>query len=191
MKWVPEGTTSTGDFMEQKTNGWILRTLFCCGAYLIFSVSISAQQPQQKQKEQEQQQHLELPNGPGKDTLVRLCSKCHSPNQVIASGRNRQGWEDTITKMVGLGAVGTDEEFTEILDYLVKNFPPQQSSAKVNVNKATVTQLETQLAFSAKEAEAVIAYRDKNGNFKSLDDLKKVSELDAKTLDAKKDRLIF
>jgi len=175
--------------MKQKAKWGIFRSLFFFSVYLVFTASTSAQQPQQ-QKEHEQQ-HLELPAGPGKDTLVRLCSKCHSPNQVIANGRDRQGWEDTVAKMVGLGAVGTDEEFTEILDYLVKNFPPQQSNTKVNVNKATLAQLETQLAFSAKEAEAVIAYRDKNGNFKSLDDLKKVPELDVKTLDAKKDRLIF
>ena len=175
--------------MKQKAKWGIFRSLFFFSVYLVFTASTSAQQPQQ-QKEHEQQ-HLELPAGPGKDTLVRLCSKCHSPNQVIANGRNRQSWEDTVAKMVGLGAVGTDEEFTEILDYLVKNFPPQQSNTKVNVNKATLAQLETQLAFSAKEAEAVIAYRDKNGDFKSLDDLKKVPELDVKTLDAKKDRLIF
>ena len=168
-----------------------LSALVFCGACFVFITSISAQQPQQPQKGQERQQHLELPAGPGKDTLVRACSKCHSPNQVIANRQNRQGWEDTITKMVNLGAVGTDEELTEILDYLVKNFPPQSAGGKVNVNKATVTQLETQLSLSAKEAEAVVTYRNKNGDFKSLDDLKKVSELDPKTLDAKKDSMIF
>jgi competence protein ComEA len=37
----------------------------------------------------------------------------------------------------------------------------------------------------------VIEYRKKNGDFKSLDDLKKVPDVDAKKLDAKKDRLAF
>ena len=90
--------------------------------------------------------------------------------------------------MVSLGAVGTDEDFTAILDYLVKNFPQQ---TKINVNKATATALETGLSLSTKEAEAIVAYRDKNGDFKSLDDLKKVPQVDAKKLDAKKDSLIF
>ena len=40
-------------------------------------------------------------------------------------GRDKQGWEEIITKMVGFGAQGTDDEFTEILDYLTKNFPPK------------------------------------------------------------------
>jgi competence protein ComEA len=135
-----------------------------------------------------QQQHPELPAGPGKATLVRVCSSCHSPDNVIANGQDRSGWEATITKMAGFGANGTDEEFTEILDYLVKNFP---ASAPINVNKATAAQLETGLGFTTAEAEDVIQYREKNGDFKSIDDLKKVPALDAKKVDAKKDRLAF
>ena len=37
----------------------------------------------------------------------------------------------------------------------------------------------------------MIAYREKNGLFKSVDDLKKVPGIDAKKIDAKKDRLYF
>jgi competence ComEA-like helix-hairpin-helix protein len=98
------------------------------------------------------------------------------------------GWENTITKMAGFGAEGTDDEFSEILDYLVKNFPPVTT---VHVNQATAAQLESGLGLSTTEAEAVIEYRKKNGDFKSLDDLKKVPDVDAKKLDAKKDRLAF
>ena len=79
-----------------------------------------AQQPAQKQQSQT---HPELPAGPGKDTLIRVCSSCHSPDNVIANGQDRSGWENTITKMAGFGAVASDEEFSEILEYLVKNFP--------------------------------------------------------------------
>jgi competence protein ComEA len=150
-------------------------------------VSVSAQQPPPQQQDH-LQQSTEFPDGPGKDALLKTCSRCHSPNLVIANGQDRDGWENTITKMVSLGAVGTDEDFTAILDYLVKNFPQQ---TKINVNKATSASLATGLSLSAKEAEAIVAYRDKNGNFKSLDDLKKVPQVDAKKLDAKKDSLIF
>lgn len=149
--------------------------------------SISAQQPP-RQQQVHPQQSTEFPDGPGKDALLKTCSRCHSPNLVIANGQDREGWENTITKMVSLGAVGTDEDFTAILDYLAKNFPQQ---TKINVNKATAAALETGLSLSTKEAEALIAYRDKNGDFKSLEDLKKVPQVDAKKLDAKKDSLIF
>ena len=128
----------------------------------------------------------ELPDGPGKDTLIRVCGDCHSPDNVIANGQDRTGWESEITKMAGFGAQGNDEDFTAILDYLVKNFP-----GTVNVNKATAAQLASGLGFTTAEAAAVVDYRKQNGDFKSIDDLKKVPELDAKQLDAKKARFAF
>ena len=42
-----------------------------------------------------------------------------------------------------------------------------------------------------REAAAVIAYRDKVGGFKSIDDLRKVPGVDFKKFDAAKDRIIF
>jgi competence protein ComEA len=137
-----------------------------------------------------QHPNTELPPGQGRDTTLRVCSKCHSPNILIANPRDRQGWEDTITKMSGLGATATDDEFTEILEYLVKNVSPQ-ATAKVNLNKSSSADLQTSLELSPKDADAVVAYRTKNGDFKTLDDLKKVPDLDLKKIDDKKDRLIF
>ena len=58
-------------------------------------------------------------------------------------------------------------------------------------NQATAEQFESSLGLSTTEAEAIIDYRKKNGDFKTLDDLKKVPNVDAKKLDAKKDRLAF
>jgi competence protein ComEA len=160
----------------------------CFCAYSMMLAPSYAQQPSQQPPAQKEQ-YPELPAGAGKDTLVRVCSKCHSPDNVIANGQDRAGWEGTITKMAGFGAVGTDDEFTEILDYLVKNFPA--NSGLVNVNKATAPQLASGLGLTDTEAAAVVDYRKKNGDFKTIDDLKKVPDVDGKKLDAKKDRLAF
>ena len=40
-------------------------------------------------------------------------------------------------------------------------------------------------------AEAMVGYRQKNGDFKSLDDLKKVPGVDAAQLDTEKNRILF
>jgi competence protein ComEA len=168
-----------------KASAWAL----CFFASAIVSAPCYAQQSSQ-QSQDHPQQYSELPAGAGKDTLIRVCSQCHSPDNVIANGQDRAGWENTINKMAGFGAVASDDEFTAILDYLVKNFPAG-ASGPINVNKATAAQLESGLGLTTAEAEAVIKYRDKNGDFKSIDDLKKVPDLDAKKLDAKKDRLAF
>jgi hypothetical protein len=34
------------------------------------------------------------------------------------------GWENTITKMARLGAKGSDDDFSDVADYLTANFPP-------------------------------------------------------------------
>ena len=134
-------------------------------------------------------QYPELPAGAGKDTLIRVCGKCHSPDNVIANGQDRTGWENEITKMAGFGAVATDDEFGAILDYLVKNFPA--TTGPVKVNQATSAELVTGLGLTPAEADAIVAYRKKNGDFKTIDDLKKVPDVDGKKLDVKKDQLAF
>lgn len=167
------------------------------GLVVVSSVSLGATRFQQEARTQTasassqakgDSQYSQLPEGQGKATLIRVCSKCHTPNIVIANGQNREGWEDTITKMAGLGAVASDEDFTDILEYLVKNFPP---AGKVNINKATASELESQLGFAQKQAENIVTYRQKNGDFKSLDELKKVPEMDAREIDARRNRIVF
>lgn len=136
------------------------------------------------------QTHPEFPPGEGRDVVLRLCAKCHSPNIILASGRDRSGWESTITKMVRLGAQGSDEDFSAIADYLTANFPPSPVK-KLFVNMATDTQLASTLDISLDDAKAIVTYREKVKGFKSLDDMKKVPNVDAKKLDAKKDILVF
>jgi competence protein ComEA len=134
--------------------------------------------------------HPEFPPGDGRETTLRVCGKCHSPTIVLAYGQKRAGWENTITKMVRLGAVGSDEDFTDIADYLTVNFPPSPIP-KIFVNKATEQQIANILGISVDDAKAITAYRDKIGGFKSIEDLKLVPNVDTKKVDAKKENLVF
>ncbi len=74
-----------------------------------------------------------------------------------------------------------------IVTYLATNFPV----VKINVNKAAAKELETGLELTSKESETIVQYREAHGNFKTLDDLKKVPGLDAVKIESKKDRLEF
>jgi quinoprotein glucose dehydrogenase len=65
-----------------------------------------------------------LPDGPGKSETIRVCGKCHSLDQATSLRQGQAGWGKTISKMVDLGAEGSDEEFTAVLKYLVKNYGP-------------------------------------------------------------------
>jgi competence protein ComEA len=131
-----------------------------------------------------------LPDGRGKDQLVKVCGVCHEPQRAASIRLTREGWEQTIGDMVARGAKGTDEDFAAILDYLSTNFLGE-AARPLNVNSATSVELESVLLLLRKEAAAVIAYREKNGLFKSVDDLKKVPGIDVKKIDAQKDRLFF
>jgi competence protein ComEA len=135
-------------------------------------------------------QHPEFPPGVGRDTVLHLCVKCHSPNIILAYGQNRTGWENTITKMVQKGAEGEDEDFAEIADYLTEHFPPS-TVQKVFVNMANEKQLSDVLEISLDDAKAIVAYRDKAKGFNSIEDMKMVPNVDTKKIDAKKDRLVF
>jgi competence protein ComEA len=125
----------------------------------------------------------DLPDGPGKDTLLKLCRDCHDLDTVTVENRTREGWKKTMAKMVERGAEGTDEEFELIVNYLTKNF------GRINVNKAAAAEIASYLGFSTKEAEAIVQYREKNGAFKDWKEVKKVEGMDPAKVDAKKDHI--
>ncbi len=125
----------------------------------------------------------ELPEGPGKEVVLKICRDCHDLDTVTMDNRTKEGWKKTVAKMGDRGAEGTDEQFEAVISYLTKNF------GRTNVNTASAEEIAAGTGFSAKEAEAIVKYRAKNGDFKDWRDLKKVEGLDPATVDAKKDHV--
>jgi competence protein ComEA len=132
----------------------------------------------------------QLPEGPGQAETQAICSQCHELARSISLRQDRAGWQATMDKMVTLGAKGTDKEFQLVVDYLSKNYPGEDVP-RIKINEAKAIDLESGLSLLRSEARAIVAYRDKNGPFKSLDDLKKVPGIDFAKIEAKKDRLAF
>ena len=131
----------------------------------------------------------QLPDGPGKDATLQLCGNCHEATIVQQHRQSRDEWVSTIQKMMASGAEGTEDQFTAVLQYLTKNFGP--AAAKISINQAPASELESGLGLTAKEAAAIVTYRTDKGAFKAIDDLKKVSDLDFKKIEAQKDRIAF
>ena len=131
-----------------------------------------------------------LPDGPGKTETENLCVQCHDMGKSVSLRQDRNGWGATLTKMVALGAKGSDQEFRAILEYLTKNFPANELPP-VNVNKARAIQLESRLSLKRSEAAKILRYRKEHGDFKSIEDLKNVPGIDLAKIEAKKDRLVF
>jgi competence protein ComEA len=115
-----------------------------------------------------------------------VCKDCHGPESVLAHLKTRDEWNKTLDEMAANGAQGSDREWTDILEYLVKHYSP------VAVNKATATELAATLDVPAAVAEAIVRARTEKGRLASIDDLKQAAGVEAAPkIDARKDRLVF
>jgi competence protein ComEA len=132
----------------------------------------------------------DLPAGAGREETAKLCKQCHELARSISKHQDRAGWQTTMNKMVAFGMKATPHELEVVLDYLAVNYPADEVP-RVNVNTATAIELEAGLSLRRSQASALIKYREANGDFKSLDELKKVPALDAAKLEEKKNRIAF
>ncbi len=130
-------------------------------------------------------QAQDLPQGKGKDVLESVCGACHGTDLVAARRATKEGWSYLVDDMVSRGASATNEQIATIIDYLATNL------GQVNVNKGKSDEIATVLEISSAQADAVVKYRTDHGNFKTIDDLKKVPELASAKLDSKKDRVVY
>jgi glucose dehydrogenase len=67
----------------------------------------------------------DLPDGPGKETVIAVCTTCHGPNNFSTLHMSRSAWESEVADMKDKGAVATDDDFKRIVEYLAKNYPPR------------------------------------------------------------------
>jgi quinoprotein glucose dehydrogenase len=61
-----------------------------------------------------------LPAGTGNAETMKLCVKCHTIDQAVSLRQTQADWAETISKMVNIGAQGSDADFNNVLNYLVK-----------------------------------------------------------------------
>jgi len=136
-------------------------------------------------------QYLKLPDGPGKATAQKVCGSCHGAELVLGRQEDREAWGSIVNDMIQRGATGTDDEFYDVVDYLATNFSKTSPVIKINVNKATAKDLEGALRLPPKQAAAIVHQREEKGEFKSIEDLKKVPGIDAAKIEANKNRLAY
>jgi len=64
----------------------------------------------------------DLPDGAGKDVVLKVCTACHGVSEFTARRNTRAEWDEEVDKMAARGAKASDEEFEAIVNYLTKNF---------------------------------------------------------------------
>ena len=94
-----------------------------------------------------------LPDGAGKAETVKVCSRCHSMDQTVSLRQGQQGWADTLTKMVNLGAQASNADLNTILNYLAKFYGPVNGTS-TEAGSTKVSGTTTQMPASPVEIAA-------------------------------------
>jgi hypothetical protein len=64
-------------------------------------------------------------DGPGKEVLMSKCFQCHGEKMWKDLKQDRRRWEGVLYRMVGRGALWTEEEINTMAIYLATAFGPQ------------------------------------------------------------------
>jgi competence ComEA-like helix-hairpin-helix protein len=154
-----------------------------------------------------------MPDGAGKPIVQRACSACHALTVVTSKHASHKEWDQVVNQMVSRGADLTDDEIDTVIEYLAKNYgpldqktapstdaaappsdtaaPPAADTTPVNVNKASAQELESSLGLEKSEAEALVKYREQNGNFKTWHDVAGVPGISASKIEGMEKRITF
>ena len=151
-------------------------------AILLASTLMTASQTGQSAA---QQPAASAESDPAHELFIQTCNRCHDAARITALRRTKTEWEEVINKMIERGATGSEEDFVTVFGYLRRHY------GKVFINSATSDEITTTLRLSSKDADAVIAFRKANGSFQDFDAVKKVPDIDVKTLEEHKDAVAF
>jgi len=128
----------------------------------------------------------DMPDGPGKDTVNKVCTTCHDLSAVTSMAGGTDIWQSVVDDMKSRGADGTDADFVLIVQYLAKYYGPP-----VKINTDTAASIKTNLGITDAEAAAIVKYRTDKGNFHEWADLAKVPGLDTSKLTGLQQRIKY
>jgi cytochrome c5 len=66
-----------------------------------------------------------LPDFPGRDVLTRKCMQCHQMSMWTALRQDRKAWDSVMYRMVGRGALWTEDDIRAMAGYLARVRGPQ------------------------------------------------------------------
>lgn len=134
----------------------------------------------------------EMPDGAGKQIILRECTACHLPDHFVKYQHTPEEWQAIVVRMgQRVGGSITKEELDTVQKYLTTNFPKVEQSGKLNINKATAAEIADQLALTRAEAEAIVDYRRRHGEFREWGELLAIYGVDGRKIEAVKDRMSF
>jgi len=101
-------------------NCTFIRALAPIAAAFALSIALAASSQDGPAKDD----HPTLPPGEGRDVMIKVCSQCHQPENVVGQELDEAGWKGVVDQMASNGADATEAELKQIVQYLAKAFPP-------------------------------------------------------------------
>jgi competence ComEA-like helix-hairpin-helix protein len=133
----------------------------------------------------------DFPDGPAREYVNKICLQCHEPSQLLNQNRTESDWRATISRMAQKGVPGTPEQYDAITAYMAKNFPKREDATKINMNKAKPDEIVAVIGLTPAEAQALVAYREKHGDYREWGEMLVVYGVDGRKLEAAKDKMSF
>lgn len=95
---------------------WIWIVVLLVSAVLIVGCGGAASEPVEKA----------VPTAhPGKSVMNSKCGTCHDLSRVTEYRDDLEGWEMTVDRMILLGAELSDQQRTDLIDYLAQEYPAE------------------------------------------------------------------
>ena len=73
----------------------------------------------------QQAKPIGFPDAPGRDLVLGRCFQCHADTMWRDHRLDRRGWESALYRMVGRGALWTEDEINTMAGYLTTVYGPQ------------------------------------------------------------------
>ena len=70
--------------------------------------------------------HGPLPDGPGKELVLNICTQCHDLQRVRRTRLSPEAWVALLETMLNEGAPLSEKDFPDVLRYLARNFKPER-----------------------------------------------------------------
>jgi competence ComEA-like helix-hairpin-helix protein len=83
------------------------------------------------------------------------------------------------------------EQYDAIAVYMAKYFPKTEDTTKINMNKAKADEIVAAIGLTKDEADALVTYREKHGDYREWGEMLVVYGVDGRKLEAAKDKMSF
>jgi competence protein ComEA len=133
----------------------------------------------------------DFPDGPAKEYVQKICLQCHEAAQLLSQKRSESDWKKTVARMAQKGVAAPTDQFDAIAVYMAQHFGKPEDTTKLNMNKAKPEEIVATIGLTPDEAQALVTYREKHGDYREWGEMLVVYGVDGRKLEAAKDKMSF